>query len=114
MTGPKTVADRSKLLDRGEAEGVLRFAQPLLVRIQRRAALRARLAREIEVLQLLSDTSLRPGRELDEFIGKTVVSTDWVGKSTPSPTGWPGWARRFATATRAGSTSTVCDPTGWR
>ena len=71
---PKTLPDRSsKLLDRGEAEDVLQAAQPLLARIRRRGALRTRLAREIEVLHLLSDTSLRPGPELDEFIDKTVV-----------------------------------------
>lgn len=73
MVVPKTVPDRSKLLDWSEAEQVLLDVQPLLGRIRRRVALRARMAAEIEVLQLLSDTALRHGAELDELVDKTVA-----------------------------------------
>lgn len=73
MGVPKTAADRTRLLDRGEAEDVLHAVEPLLKRIRRRVALRARLGREIEVLQLLSDSTPRPGAELDELVNKTVV-----------------------------------------
>lgn len=72
MSIRKPLSDRAKVLDHGEAEGVLQAVQPLLRRIRRRVALRERLAGEIEVLQLLSDTTLRAGPELDELVAKTV------------------------------------------
>lgn len=73
MTIRRPFSDRAKVLDRGEAEGVLQAVQPVLRRMRRRVALRERLAGEIEVLQLLSDTALRPGPELDELVDKTVL-----------------------------------------
>jgi hypothetical protein len=72
MSVPRTLTDRSRVLDLPEAERLLPVVRALARRINRRVALRARVERQLAILQLLSDATPRPGPELDELVDQSV------------------------------------------
>jgi len=72
MAVPRTAPDRSRVLDLAEAEGLLPLVGTIARRISRRVALRARVERELAVLQLLSDVTPSRGPELDELVDHSV------------------------------------------
>ncbi len=71
MGVPRTL-DRSRVLNLDEAELLLPLVRAMARRIGRRVAVRARVERELAVLQLLSDSTPRPGPELDELVDHSV------------------------------------------
>jgi hypothetical protein len=72
MNVSRAFADRSKVFELAEAEQLLPVVRALAARIRRRVALRRRLERELEVLNVLNDVAPRPGPELHELVDKTV------------------------------------------
>src|SRR5262245_389426 len=72
MGVPRTLADRSRVLELDEASLLLPAVRTLGARIDRRVALRRRLENEVVVLQLLSDASSETGVDFQEFVDKKI------------------------------------------
>jgi hypothetical protein len=72
MGVPRTLNDRSRVLDLDEAERLLPLVRREARRISQRVAVRARIERQLSILQLLSDTSPQPGAELDDLVDRSV------------------------------------------
>jgi hypothetical protein len=73
MSGSRSVADRSRVLELSEANRLLPVVNKLVSRLDRRVSLRHRLKNEIVVLQLVLDCSDDDqSAEFQEFLDKSM------------------------------------------
>ena len=72
MSAPRTIDDRSPVLELEEANELLPLVRMLASRIERRVALRRRLEDELVVLELVSDTADSVGTDFQEYVDKKI------------------------------------------
>ena len=72
MSPSRILADRSRVLDLAEANQLLPEVRTLVARIRRRVALRARLASEMLVLQVVCDSCNGTSPDFQEYLDKKM------------------------------------------